>query len=115
MVFRHSIRFKLTSILIITVLSITYAFYNWKSSDTPVTFNISDSYFFCETDIPNNISSLAPVTSYKEGSYQAFNVNNIGRGDTTFSVTLNIPARYDPNEPNFSEVLRDPSFKFQLA
>ena len=95
-------------IFIITALSITYAFYNWKSSDTPVTFNISDSYFFCETNIETNINSLVPDSNgnYKNGTYQAFVVNNIGRRDTTFSVSLNVQA--------ISDVLKHESFKYKL-
>ena len=94
-------------LFMITVISFTYAFYSWRSSDTDVTFNINDSYFYCETDIDSSVSSLAPVTNYRSGSYQTFHVNNIGRSDVTFSLTMNITS--------ISDVLKDQSFKYMLV
>ena len=74
----------------ITVISITYAYYSWRSSNTDVTFNIDDSYFYCETNLDSSVSSLAPTNDYRNGSVQTFHVNNIGRSDTTFSLSMNL-------------------------
>ena len=90
----------------LTVMSITFAYYSWRSSNTDVTFSISDSTFTCETDLDSSISSLAPVTDYRNGTHQVFSVKNIGRSDTTFSLTMNIS--------NISNVLKHPSFKYKL-
>ena len=90
----------------ITVISITYAYYSWRSSNTDITFSIDDSYFYCETDIDSSVSSLAPTNDYRNGSVQTFHVNNVGRSDTTFSLSMNITS--------ISDVLKDESFKYKL-
>ncbi|MBQ8681345.1 MAG: hypothetical protein IJ509_00315, partial [Bacilli bacterium] len=66
------------------ILVVTYARYVWKSEDTLLTFNFSDEYFYCESGIEKEIGELSPVLDYREGVYQIFGVNNIGRSDTTF-------------------------------
>ena len=74
-----------------TVVSFTYAYYSWRSSNTNITFNINDTYFYCETDIDSSVSSsLAPVTDYKNGQLHKFKVNNVANRDTTFSLSMNM-------------------------
>ena len=100
-------------IFLITILSFTYAFYYWRSSNTIVTFNISDSQFYCETDIDSSVSSLSPVLDYKDGSYQTFKVNNIGGSDTTFSLSMNVSICNNDSNDDCS-VFQDESFKYKL-
>ena len=90
----------------VTVTSLTYAYYDWQSTNTNITFNVSDQYFSCETDIDSSISNLVPVTDYKNGVLHKFKVNNVANKNTTFSVTMNIES--------IDEVLKDPSFKYKL-
>ncbi len=90
-----------------TLLFGTYAFYNWKSGNTDVTFNIGDSYFYCETGQNVSETGLAPVLDYQSTtSKYTFKVNNIGKSDTKFSVTLNISE--------ISESLKSTSLKYKL-
>ena len=74
----------------ITVTFFTYANYAWRSKNTDVTFSIGDSYFYCESGETIEHTGLAPVLDYKKGALHKFKVNNIGKSDTKFSVTLNI-------------------------
>ena len=90
-----------------TLLFGTYAFYNWKSGNTDVTFNIGDSYFYCETGQNVSDTGLVPVLDYQATtSKYTFKVNNIGKSDTKFSVTLNISE--------ISESLKSTSLKYKL-
>ena len=89
------------------ILALTYAFYIWKGDNTLVTFNINDSYFYCESGVESNIDGLYPVLDYRDGGYQTFVVNNVGRQDTTFSLTMEITA--------IDEVLLSESFKYKLV
>ena len=89
------------------VLALTYAFYIWKGDNTLVTFNINDSYFYCESGVESNIDGLYPVLDYRGGGYQTFVVNNIGRQDTTFSLTMEITAIDSP--------LLSEAFKYKLV
>ena len=90
-----------------TVVSFTYAYYSWRSSNTNITFNINDTYFYCETDIDSSVSSsLAPVTDYKNGQLHKFKVNNVANRDTTFSLSMNIIS--------ISDVLKSTDFKYKL-
>ena len=98
-------------LFLLTLVLGTYAFYTLKIGNTAVTFNIGDSYFFCETGKEFGTSSkdslsLVPVLSYKSVKPQTFSVNNIGLADTKFSVTLNISEMTD--------VLKSTSFKYKL-
>ena len=88
------------------VVAFTYASYVWRSGDTLLTININDSYFYCESGLENDVSGLAPVLDYRDGTYQTFAVNNIGRQDTNFSLSLNIEQ--------ISDSLKDESFKYKL-
>ena len=90
----------------ITITSLSYAYYSWKSSNTDITFNINDQYFKCDTDINSSVSGLAPVTDYRNGALQTFHVNNIANKDTTFSLSMNIES--------IDTALKDPSFKYKL-
>ncbi|MBQ6476826.1 MAG: InlB B-repeat-containing protein [Bacilli bacterium] len=90
----------------ITVTSLTYAYYQWQSSNTNITFNVDDSYFYCETDINSSINNLIPVNDYKLGVLHKFKVNNIANKNTTFSITMNISS--------IDDALKDPSFKYKL-
>lgn len=81
-----------TTMFLVMFLGLTYAYYTWRSSDTSLTFSISDSYFKCQSGIETHTTSLEPVNDYKLGSYQTFIVNNIGMSDTTFSVTMDIES-----------------------
>ncbi len=87
-----------------TVTSLSYAYYSWSSTNTDITFNLNDQYFYCETDIVSNISNLAPVNDYKQGVLHKFKVNNIANKETYFSITLDISAIDEP--------LKDESFKY---
>ena len=90
-----------------TLLFGTFAFYSWKSGNTDVTFNIGDSYFYCETGQNVSETGLAPVLDYQSTtSKYTFKVNNIGKSDTKFSVTLNISE--------ISESLKSTSLKYKL-
>lgn len=90
-----------------TLLFGTFAFYSWKSGNTDVTFNIGDSYFYCETGQNVSETGLAPVLDYQSTtSKYTFKVNNIGKADTKFSVTLNISE--------ISESLKSTSLKYKL-
>ena len=91
----------------LTIVSLTYAYYSWRSSNTVVTFNIQDNVFFCETNINSSVSNLSPVNDYKQGTHQSFIVKNIGRQDTTFSLTMNVTNIS-------SDVIKDESFKYRL-
>ena len=91
---------------ICTVLLGTYAVYSWKSGNTDVTFSIGDSYFYCESGEVVDHSGLAPVLDYRNGAVHQFKVNNIGKADTKFSVTLNIKTLDDS--------LKSESFKYKL-
>lgn len=89
------------------IATLTYAMYFWKSEDTELAFSISDEYFHCESGIESNINGLAPVIDYRNGSYQRFSVNNIGRADTTFSLTMNIT--------DMDDTLKSESLKYKLV
>ena len=91
----------------VSVASLTFAYYNWKSDNTDVSFVMNDSYFYCESDIEIVTNSLVPVLDYRNGSVQKFKVNNIGKQDTTFSVSLNIT--------NIDSPLKSTSFKYKLV
>ena len=90
-----------------TILLGSYASYTWKSKDTDVTFNIGDAYFYCESGFEVAARGLSPVLDYRSGSYHTFKVNNIGKADTKFSVTLNIKSMDD--------ALQNESFKYKLV
>ncbi|MCI6266987.1 MAG: InlB B-repeat-containing protein, partial [Erysipelotrichaceae bacterium] len=90
----------------IVVLAFSYASYIWKSEDTIVTFDINDSYFYCESGIEVVLNGLSPVLDYRSGSYQTFKVNNIGRTATRFSLSLNVT--------NIDDSLKSESFKYKL-
>ena len=91
----------------ITVTSLSYAYYSWQSSNTDITFNINDQYFYCETDINSSISNLSPVNDYKDGVLHKFKVNNVANKDTTFSITMNISS--------IDDALKHESFKYKLV
>ena len=90
----------------LTITLASFAFYTWRGSNTDVTFNIGDSYFYCESGQTINQTGLSPVLDYKKGSYHTFKVNNIGKSDTKFSVTLNIKS--------IDDALKSESFKYKL-
>ncbi len=94
-------------VYVCTIVIATYSYYTWKSEDTLVTLNINDSYFYCESDINVAVSSLSPVLDYHDGTYQTFKVNNIGKKDTTFSLSLNISS--------IDTSLLTDSFKYKLV
>ena len=91
----------------LTIIVSTFAFYTWKSGNTDVTFNIGDSYFYCESGQTINQTGLSPVLDYRKSSYHTFKVNNIGKADTKFSVTLNIKS--------IDDALKSTSFKYKLV
>ena len=94
-------------LFLITILFGAYAFYSWKSGNTDVTFNIGDSYFYCETGQNVSETGLVPVLDYQSTtSKYTFKVNNIGKSDSKFSVTLNISE--------ISESLKSTSLKYKL-
>ena len=97
----------------LTIISITYAYYSWKSSETTVTFNIDDDIFYCETDVDSSVGTnsdnvLAPVNNYRNGVRQSFIVKNIGRQNTTFSLTMNVTNIS-------SDIIKHPTFKYKLV
>ncbi len=94
-------------LFVCTILLGSYASYTWKSKDTDVTFNIGDAYFYCESGFEVAARGLSPVLDYRSGSYHTFKVNNIGKADTKFSVTLNIKSMDD--------ALQNESFKYKLV
>ena len=81
-----------TTMFLVMLLGLTYAYYTWRSTDTSLTFSISDAYFKCQSGIETHTTSLEPVNDYKLGSYQTFAVNNVGMTDTTFSLTMDITS-----------------------
>ena len=88
-------------------MSFTFAYYTWRGNNTNLTFNISDSYFYCESGKDVNISGLSPVTDYRSTSaIQEFGVNNVGRSDTRFSLNLKINSMDDS--------LKHESFKYKV-
>ena len=94
-------------LFLLTVLVGANAFYTWKSGNKDVTFNIGDSYFYCESGQTINQTGLSPVLDYRKSSYHTFKVNNIGKADTKFSVTLNIKS--------IDDALKSTSFKYKLV
>ena len=90
----------------VMLLAVSYAYYTWKSTDTVVSITMDDPYFYCESGIESNITGLYPVTSYRDGGYQTFTVNNIGMSDTTFSLSMNITS--------ISNALLSSEFKYKL-
>ena len=101
----------------LTIVSITYAYYSWRSSNTIVTFNIQDNIFYCEHKDPNNTGGIAPVLDYKTGFFDSYIVKNIGRSDTTFSITIDILSCLNNSNngtsTNCSEFFRD-DFKYKV-
>jgi len=91
---------------IAVIIAVTYARYAWQSSNTDLSFSISDSYFYCESGIESSVSSLSPVLDYRSGAVDSFWVNNIGMADTTFSISLNISS--------IDTSLKDKSFKYKI-
>jgi len=92
---------------IAVIIAVTYARYAWQSSNTDLSFSISDSYFYCESGIESSVSSLSPVLDYRSTSgVESFLVKNVGRSDTTFSISLNISS--------IDTSLKDESFKYKI-
>lgn len=92
---------------IAVIIAVTYARYVWRSTDTDLSFSINDSYFYCDSGIENNVSSLSPVLDYRSTSgVESFLVKNVGRSDTTFSISLNISS--------IDSSLKDESFKYKI-
>ena len=88
------------------ILAFTYARYIWRSSDTNLSFNISDEYFYCESGFSETVTGLSPVSNYRENLddvfVQEFMVNNIGKSATTFSVSMKIDEATDSSLFNSS-------------
>ena len=92
---------------LVVILALTYAFYIWRGDNTLVTFNINDSYSYCEVGEERTFEGIGPVLDYRDGIYQTFVVNNAGNSDTTFSLTLEITS--------IDEALLSESFQYKLV
>ena len=44
----------------LTIISITYAYYSWKSENTNVAFSFDDNIFYCEHGNANNTNFNTP-------------------------------------------------------
>ena len=63
----------LGSLMFLSVIfALTYAFYEWRSDSTLVSFSITDASLFCESGVKTNTENLGPVLDYRNGNYQSF-------------------------------------------
>ena len=86
---------------------LTYAWYEWKSTNTNVVFTIEDGQSsICEPGPDVNVENIGPVLDYNDGVGTTFQVENKGDTETNFSVQLNITS--------ISDSLLTSSFKYIL-
>lgn len=97
-----------TVVFISCVLFFTYAYYNWKSSNTLVSFDITDANTVeCLPGPDVNVINIGPVLNYQDGVKAEFSATNNSSANITFSLTLDITS--------ISNTLLVESFKYKLV
>ena len=89
------------------ILFFTYAYYNWRSENTTVGFDIEDASLKCISGPSVNVHNIGPVLNYQDGVKAIFSVNNNKSGNATVSLSLDITS--------ISDTLLVESFKYKLV
>ncbi len=88
-------------------LFFTYAWYEWRSSNTEFSVTISEKSTECLLGPDISISNIGPVLNIADGVKVNFSINNKSSGTLNTSLSLNIQS--------ISEALKVESFKYALV
>ena len=96
-----------TIVFVCCILFFTYAYYNWKSQNTKVAFNVEEAGTKCTLGADVNVSNIGPVLDYQDGVVAEFSASNGKNVDITFALSLEITS--------ISDNLLVESFKYVLV
>lgn len=96
-----------TIIFISCILFFTYAYYNWKSENTLVSFDIEEASMECILGPNVNATNIGPVLNYQDGVKAELSATNGSGGESYFSLSLDITS--------ISDTLLVESFKYKLV
>ena len=105
-------------IFIICILSLSYAWYRWRSANTDVDIGIHEGglkFVYSNNNILES-STLSPILDYKDESYYENNNGSLIYADYTTTNTTNDTYKMiiKLNITSISDVLKNSTFKWAL-